>query len=96
MSAFTPTSFYHDLSAEARYEILATSWGLLTKSSSQEGGYNSSSSNPSHTMSRSKSYKLDLSSLAASTGMPLSRLSRKNNPAEPVSWGYFVDTVSNR
>ena len=101
MSAFLSTSSYYDLSAEERYEILASSWGLLTTSnSSQEeeeparSNLGSSSSNPSHTMSRSKCYKLDLSSLAAD--MPLSIISQQHGADEPVSWGYFVDTASRR
>jgi hypothetical protein len=102
MSAFPSTSNYYDLSAEERYEILATSWGLLTTSNSldeeeaeRSNALGSSSSNPSHTMSRSKCCKFDLSSLAAD--MPLSSFSRQHGGAdEPVSWGYFVDTVNSR
>jgi len=90
MGAFPSTSNYYDLLAEERYEILASSWGLLTTSnSSQEeeeparSNLGSSSSNPSHTMSRSKCYKLDLSSHAAA--MPLSSISQQHGADEPVS-----------
>ena len=99
MSAFPSTSDYYNLSAEARYE-LAASMEMLSISQDEPvrnlGSNSSSSSSLSPSMSRCISYKLDLSSLGTSAGMPLSSNPQQNNSSDPASWGYFVDSVNRR
>jgi hypothetical protein len=100
MSAFASTSNYCDLAAESRNTGIVKSMDLLTISEDEpmrtlEHTFSSYSFNNS--MSRSKSYKIDLSSLAASPDMSLSNCSQEPTDwsyTDQAAWGYFVDTVN--
>ncbi|KAI2491726.1 hypothetical protein MHU86_22835 [Fragilaria crotonensis] len=96
MSAYSSTSFSHALTG-SRNEDLDLSIGLLTISEDEPlrmSEYSLSSNSLNHTMSRSKSYKVDLSSLGGASDMQLSSNAHRSNCNDPASWGYFVDSVN--
>jgi hypothetical protein len=96
MSAFPSTS-YSNVVNVSRNEDLDLSIGLLTISEDEPlrmSEYSLSSNSLNHTMSRSKSYKIDLSSLGGASDMQRSRIAHHNICNDPASWGYFVDAVN--
>jgi hypothetical protein len=72
------------------------SFGLFTISENQPSRkehYNSCSS-IHRSLSRTKSYKMDLSSLVSSSGEQSMKSSDDINFDAAVSWGYYVDAVN--
>jgi hypothetical protein len=97
--SFPSRSNYYNME-EASSEMIETSMLLMSISEDipmQNLGNNSSTGSLRGSMSRSKSYKVDLSCLSASNEMPLSPSSQQHDDSAGVaSWGYFVDSVNQR
>lgn len=99
MTAFTSTPVFSHNVTGSRNENMDVSFGLLTISEDEpmrSCEFNSSSNNLNHSMSRSKSYKVDLSSLGGSSAMQLSSHAHHSICDDATSWGYFVDSVNQR